>query len=176
MAKNIKRNLKKVQSNKSETSLKNLNLNVNKTNSWSLIYNSKPLSRNTIYLGNELPEFLIEKCARTIHILTDKNGNLVDDNIRQKVKMTIVKYLTSTGCKWESKTRYIFDKATVIDNVPVKIKKVQGKGWAIIIKRRKAIDVSKATIKVLNYLEKKGIIIEDKNICPMYCIPSEQKV
>lgn len=143
---------------------------------WTLVSNNKPLSRNTIYVGYELPEFLLGKCERLIYTLTDPNGNIVDDNIHQKVKKTVKEATELFNFTWKVRREHILDKVTYIDDVRVKIKKVTGKGWAIIVKRRNASDVSRDTIKVLNYLKKMGIVIDDENICPMYCIPGEERV
>ncbi len=143
---------------------------------WSIISDGKPLSRNVIYIGEELPDFLLQSYNRQIFTLSRRDGSIVDENIRQKVKKTIIKELIATGHKYEARDRMVKDTATIIKNVSVKVKHIPRKGWAIIIGKRKSSDIDRDTIKVRTFLEKKGIIIEDGNICPTYCIPKREPV
>lgn len=144
--------------------------------SWSIVSDGKPLSRNVIYIGNDLPDFLLQNYQREIYTLSRRDGSIVDDNIRQKVKKTIIKELLTTGHKYEARMRNVKDTATVIKNVSVKIKHVPRKGWAIIIGKRKSTDIDTDTIKIKNYLAKKGITVDDEAICPTYCVPKKEHI
>jgi len=171
MKKNNKRNLKKIELK--ENKLKMFDVSTVKK-PWSIISDGKPLSRNVIYIGEELPDFLLQNYKREIYTLSRRDGSIVDENIRQKVKKTIIKELIATGHRYEARARLVKDTATMIKNISVKIKHIPRKGWAIIIGKRKSINIDQDTIKVRNYLEKKGIVIEDGNICPTYCIPKRE--
>jgi len=143
---------------------------------WSIISDGKPLSRNVIYIGEELPDFLLQNYQRQIFTLSRRDGSIIDENIRQKVKKTIIKELITKGYRYESRDRLVKDTTTMIKNVSVKVKHIPRKGWAIIIGKRKSSDIDRDTIKVRNYLEKKGIEIKDENICPTYCIPKKEPI
>ena len=143
---------------------------------YSIISNGKPLSRNVIYIGEELPDFLLQNYQREIYTLTRRDGTIVDENIRQKVKKTIIKELLATGHKYEARARMVKDTTSLIKNVSVRIKHIPRKGWAIIIGKRKSTDIDQDTIKVKNYLAKKGIIIDDEAICPTYCVPKKEPI
>lgn len=173
MRKNNKRNLKKVELNKNN--LKVFDVSTVKK-PYSIILNGKPLSRNVIYIGEELPDFLLQNYQREIYTLSRRDGTIVDENIRQKVKKTIIKELIATGHRYEARARLVKDTTTIIKNVSVKVKHVSRKGWAIIIGKRKSTDIDKDTIKVRNYLEKKGIEIKDEAICPTYCISKKESI
>lgn len=172
MRKNNKRNLKKVELN---DGLKKFDVNTVKK-PYSIISNGKPLARNVMYIGNDLPDFLLQNYQRQIYTLSRQDGSIVDDNIRQKVKKTIIKELLATGHKYEARARLVKDTTSTIKNVSVRIKHFPRKGWAIIIGKRKSTDIDSDTIKVKNYLAKKGIIIEDDSICPTYCVPKKEPI
>jgi len=176
---NNKRNLKKIEPTikelREELGIKKFDVNTVKK-PYSIILNGKPLSRNVIYIGEELPYFLLQNYKREIYTLSKRDGTIVDGNIRQKVKKTIIKELISTGHKYETRTRIVKDTTSMIKNVSVRIKHFPRKGWAIIIGKRESTDVDKDTIKVRNYLEKKGIVIKDEAICPTYCVPKKEPV
>ncbi len=138
---------------------------------WSITLDGKTLARNVLYLGiAELPEFLMQNYVRPSNKLIRPNNSIVDENIRQKVKKSIIKELLSLGYKYEPKHIRVKDNVTIINNVTVRIKRIPRKGWAVIIDRRKSTDIDRDTIKVQKFLEKKGIKIKDENICPTYCI------
>ena len=138
---------------------------------WSITSDGKSLSRNVLYLGIvELPDFLKQNYIRPSNKLIRPNGSIVDENIRQKVKKSIIKELISLGYKYESKHIRVKDNVTIIKNVTIRIKRIPRKGWAIIIDRRKSTDIDRDTIKVQKFLEEKGIDIKDENICPTYCV------
>lgn len=143
---------------------------------WSIISDGKPLSRNSIYIGEVLPDFLMEKYQKPIYILTRPDGTVVDDKVRQKVKKTIIKELIKLNYKYEPQIRFVMDVTKIIKNVPVRIKWITGKGYAIVIDHRKSTDIDKDTLKVCAFLEKKGIMIKDEAICPTYCIPKRETV
>lgn len=169
--KNKKTNLKKVEPKKDV--LKKFDVNTVKK-PYSIILNGKPLSRNVIYIGEELPDFLLQNYQREIYTLSRRDGSIVDENIRQKVKKTIIKELLASGHKYEARARLVKDTATMIKNISVKIKHIPRKGWAIIIGKRKSTDIDQDTIKVRAFLEKKGIEIKDDAICPTYCVPKRE--
>ena len=176
MKKTNKRNLKKVETISGiKEELKKFDVNTVKK-PYSIISNGKPLSRNVIYIGEELPDFLLQNYQREIYTLSKRDGTIVDENIRQKVKKTIIKELIATGHRYEARARLVKDTATIIKNVSVRIKHIPKKGWAIIIGKRKSSDIDKDTIKVKNYLEKKGILIDDESICPTYCVPKKESI
>lgn len=170
--KNKRTNLKKVEP---KNELKKFDVNTVKK-PYSIILNGKPLSRNVIYIGEELPDFLLQNYQREIYTLSRRDGTIVDENIRQKVKKTIIKELIATGHRYEARARLVKDTATMIKNVSVKIKHIPKKGWAIIIGKRKSTDIDQDTIKVRAFLEKKGIEIKDDAICPTYCVPKKESI
>ncbi len=177
---NNKRNLKKVErriklSIEPKFGPKKFDVNTVKK-PYSIISNGKPLARNVMYIGNDLPDFLLQNYQREIYILFRRDGSIVDENIRQKVKKTIIKELLATGHKYETRSRLVKDTTTMIKNVSVKIKHFSRKGWAIIIGKRKSTDIDTDTIKIKKYLAKKGIIVEDDNICPTYCVPKKDTI
>ena len=137
---------------------------------WSITSDGKSLSRNVLYLGiAELPDFLMQSYIRPSNKLIRADGSMVDENIRQKIKKSVVKELLSLGYKYEPKHIRVKDNVTIIKNVTIRIKRIPRKGWAVIIDRRKSTDIDRDTIKVRKFLEEKGIEIKDENICPMYC-------
>ena len=140
---------------------------------WVLTIAGKQLVRNIIYIGDMLPDFLRENTQRLTWTLMDENGVIIDDDIRIRIKNTIKAYLIRKKCKIIPKRLSLKDPVKYVDGVRVSIKKVTGKGWGIIIggKRRDSVDVSRDTMRVRNFLEKKGIVIENKSICPSYCNP-----
>ncbi len=173
---NNKRNLKKVSSVEGlRKELKTLNVNSVKK-PYSIILNGKPLSRNVIYIGEELPDFLLQNYKREIYTLSRRDGSVVDAFIRQKVKKTIIKALISSGYKYEARTHLVKDTTSTIKNVSVRIKHFPRKGWAIIIGKRKSTDIDQDTVKVRAYLEKKGVEIKDDAICPTYCVPKKESI
>ena len=143
---------------------------------WKITMDGKQLSRNSIYIGDILPYFLLQNYQRSIYKLTRSDGTIVDENVRQKVKKTTVKELLRLNYKFEPQTRFVTDATKIINNVSVKIKWITGKGYVIVIDHRKSIDIDKDTIKVRKFLEKKGIEIEDDSICPTYCVPKKEVV
>lgn len=153
-------------------SLKKLDVNDVKK-PWSIISNGKPLSRNVIYIGEIVPDFLIKNYSRLINTLTRPNGTVVDKNIRQKIKKTVVKELLSLGYKLEPRSITMKDSVTDIKGTAVRIKWISGRGNAIIIDRRKSADIDKDTIKIRKYLLDNGIKVDDYNICPTYCVPKK---
>ena len=158
---------------KLDSSIKKFDVSTTKK-PWSIISNGKPLSRNTIYIGEILPDFLMQNYQREHHSITRPDGSVVDNIIRQKVKKTIIKELIRLNYKINPHKHQVRDVKSVVANVHVKIKHISNKGWAVIIDKRRSIDVDKDTLKVRSYLEKKGIEIKDENICPMYCIPTKK--
>lgn len=142
---------------------------------WSLSSNSKPLSRNTIYIGDVVPDFLMQDYVRPIYKLIRPNGSIVDDSIRQKLKKSVKKEFISLGYKLEPRSGPVKDTVTYIENVKVIIKKISGRGFAIIINKRKAFDIDRDTLKVLEFLSRNGLEIGDYNICPTYCIAKVEK-
>ena len=163
--------------NKSKNKLKNeskkFDVNTVKK-SYNIILDGKPLAKNVIHIGEVLPDFLLQNYQRQIYTLYRRDGSVVDDNIKQKIKKTIIKELITTGHKYEARTCNVKDTTTTIKNISVRIKHIPKRDWVIIIGKRKSTDIDQDTIKIRNYLEKKGIIIEDGNICPTYCIPKKE--
>lgn len=143
---------------------------------WKVVSDGKPLSRNTMYIGDTLPDFLLQNYERLIYKLTRFDGTVVDENIRQKVKKTIIKELLKCGYKFEPKNRFVKDVTKMIENVPVRIKWVHHKGYAVVIDHRKSSDIDKDTIIVQNFLKKKGLLIKDEQICPTYCVPNKRNI
>lgn len=137
---------------------------------WSIVSNGKSLSRNTIYIGDTIPEFLLEDSTKQIFTLQRPNNSIVDDSIRQKIKKTVVTELISLGYKLKPRSSYLRSSVTRIDNTSVRIKRIIGKGWAIIIDKRKSINIDKDTTKILEYLKLNNLDVDDYNICPTYCI------
>ena len=137
---------------------------------WKVTLNGKPLSRNSIYIGDTLPDFLLQNYQRQIYKLSRPDGTVVDENIRQKVKKTIVKKLLRLNYKYEPRNRFVEDATKIIDDVSVRIKWIHRKGYVVVIDHRKSSDIDKDTLKVRAFLEKKGIAIKDESICPTYCI------
>ncbi len=182
MGKNKRTNLKLKKSEQKKLGLKKgLNelkkFDVNTVKKpYSIISNGKPLARNVMYIGNDLQDFLLQNYQRQIYTLSRRDGSIVDDNIRQKVKKTIIKELLASGHKYEARARLVKDTVTMIKNVSVRIKHFPRKGWAIIIGKRKSTDIDQDTIKIKNYLAKKGIIVEDDSICPTYCVPKKEPI
>ena len=168
MVKNKKTNLKQ-----KIVELKKFDVNTVKK-PYSIISNGKPLSRNSMYIGEELPDFLLQTYQREIYTLSRRDGTIVDENIRQKVKKTIIKELLRVGYKYEPRAHHIKDTTKIIKNVPVRIKHIPRKGWTVIIDHRKSIDIDKDTLKIRAFLEKKGMIIKDESICPTYCVPKRE--
>jgi hypothetical protein len=143
--------------------------------SWALSSGSKPLSRNTIYIGDKVPDFLMQDYVRPISKLIRPDGSIVDDSIRQKLKKSVVKEFIRLGYKLEPRSGPVKDTVTYIENVKVLIKKVPGRGYAIIINKRKAFDVDRDTLKILAFLSGKGLEVGSYNICPTYCIAKVEK-
>lgn len=143
--------------------------------SWALSSGSKPLSRNTIYIGDKVPDFLMQDYVRPISKLIRPDGSIVDDSIRQKLKKPIVKEFIRLGYKFEPRSDPVKDTVTYIENVKVLIKKMSGRGYAIIINKRKAFDVDRDTLKIIAFLSEKGLEVGPYNICPTYCIGKIEK-
>lgn len=142
---------------------------------WSLSSGGKPLSRNTIYIGDVLPGFLVQDYTRPVYKLLRPDESIVDDAIRQKVKKSIKTELIRLGYKFEPRSGSVKDTVTFIENVKVVIKRVPGRGYAIIINKRRSFDVDKDTLKILEFLSGKGLEVGAYNICPTYCIPKVVK-
>ena len=142
---------------------------------WSITSNGKLLSRNVLYIGDVLPDYLLSTYFRVSHKLIRPNNSVVDNNIRQKVKKTILKELISIGYRYESHSIPSKDPTKSINNIAVRIKRIKDKGYAIIIDRRKSVDIDRDTLKIRKFLENNGIIVEDKNICPTYCISKKER-
>jgi hypothetical protein len=170
----LKKTIKKFAGKIKELKLKKYNVNEVKK-PWSITSNGKSLSRNTLYIGDVLPDFLLSTYFRISHILSRPNGSTVDTNIKQKVKKTILKELIRIGYKYETRSSPSKDPTKVINNIIVRIKRIKNKGWAVIIDRRKSADVDRDTTKIRKFLENNGIVIEDENICPTYCISKKIK-
>lgn len=141
---------------------------------WKITMSGKPLSRNSIYIGDILPYFLLQNYQRSIFTLSRPDGTIVDENIRQKIKKSIIKELLRLNYKYEPRSRFVEDATKIIDNVPVKIKWISEKGYDIVIDHRKSVSIDKDTIKVRKFLEKNGIVIKDDAICPTYCVPKRE--
>lgn len=142
---------------------------------WSITSNGKSLSRNVLYIGDVLPDYLLSTYFRVSHKLIRPNNSIVDNNIRQKVKKTILKELIKIGYKYEAKSSPSKDPTKSINNIAVRIKRIKNRGWAIIIDRRKSMDIDRDTMKIRKFLEENGITVEDRNICPTYCISKKVK-
>lgn len=142
---------------------------------WSITSGGKSLSRNVLYIGDVLPDYLLSTYFRVSHRLIRPNNSIVDKNIRQKVKKTILKELISLGYRYEAHSTPSKEPTKVINNISVRIKRIKDKGWAVIIDRRKSADVDRDTLKIRKFLEDNGITVEDKNICPTYCISKKTK-
>jgi len=140
---------------------------------WSITSNGKVLSRNTMYIGDVIPEFLTSWQEKVKHILKRPNKSIVDNKIRQRVKKTIINELIKLGYTYEISSVKIKTNVTSIQNVRVKIKRIPSKGYAVIIDRRKSADIDRDTLKIRKYLEENGITVEDELICPTYCIKSK---
>lgn len=142
---------------------------------WSITANGKVLSRNTIYIGDNVPEFLTSWQDKVKHVLKRPNGSIVDNKIRQLVKKTIVDELIKLGYTYTISSVKIKTSVTSIASIRVKIKKIPSKGYAVIIDKRKSADIDRDTLKVRKFLEENGIVVEDKLICPTYCIKSKRR-
>ncbi len=142
---------------------------------WSVTANGKVLSRNSIYIGDNLPDFLMTWQEKVKHILKRSNGSIVDNKIRQRVKKTIIDELIRLGYTYEISSVKIKSTVTSIKNIRVRIKRIPSKGYSIIIDRRKSADIDRDTLKIRKYLEENGIIVEDELICPTYCISKKRK-
>ena len=137
---------------------------------WSMTLDGKSLSRNVIYIGDVLPDYLLSTYFRVSHRLLRPNNTIVDKNIRQKVKKTILKELISIGYRYEAHSIPSKEPTKTINNISVRIKQVKNRGWVIIIGKRKSVDIDRDTMKIQKFLEENGITVEEKNICPTYCI------
>ena len=137
---------------------------------WSITSNGKLLSRNVLYIGDVLPDYLLSTYFRVSHKLIRPNNSVVDNNIRQKVKKTILKELISIGYRYEARSIPSKKSSKSINNITVRIKRIKDKGWTIIIDKRKSADIDRDTTKIRKFLENNNIIVKDENICPTYCI------
>lgn len=142
---------------------------------WSITSNGKSLSRNVLYIGDVLPDFLLSTYFKVSHKLTRPNKSIVDKTIRQRVKKTILQELINLGYKYEAHSVPSKEPTKTINNINVRIKRIKEKGWAIIIDKRKSADVDRDTMKIRKFLEDNNIIVEDNNICPTYCISKKIK-
>lgn len=115
--------------------------------------------------------FLLQDYIRPICKLTRPDGSIVDEFVRQKVKKSIITEFIRLGYKFEPRSGSVKDTVTLIDNVKVTIKKVIGRGYAIIVNKRKSFDIDRDTLKILEFLNKNGLEVGAYNICPTYCIP-----
>ena len=137
---------------------------------WSITSDGKLLSRNTLYIGDVLPDFLLFLYFRTSHTLSRPDDSIVDQNIKQKVKKTILKELIRIGYKYKTHSTPSKEPSKTINNIAVRIKQIKDKGYAVIIDKRKSSDIDKDTTKIRKFLEDNGMGIKDCNICPTYCI------
>jgi hypothetical protein len=140
---------------------------------WSVTANGKVLSRNVIYIGDRIPDFLTSWQDKVKHILKRPNDSIVDNKIRQKIKKTVIDELIRLNYKYEISSIKIKTTVTSIKNIRVRIKRIKDKGYAVIIDRRKSADIDRDTLKIRKYLEENGIIVEDELICPTYCVKSK---
>jgi len=142
---------------------------------WSITSNGKVLSRNAIYIGDNIPDFLTSWQDKVKHILKRPNNSIVDNKIRQKIKKTVINELVKIGYTYEIGSVKIKTSVTSIQNIRVRIKRIKDKGYAVIIDRRKSADIDRDTLRIRKYLEENGIVVEDKLICPTYCISKRRK-
>ncbi len=142
---------------------------------WSITSDGKSLSRNVLYIGDILPDYLLSTYFRVSHKLIRPNNSIVDKNVRQKVKKTILKELMSLGYRYETYSTPSKDPTKTINSIAVRVKQIRNKGWAVIIDRRKSTDIDRDTTKIRKFLEDNNMIIKDDNICPTYCTSKRAK-
>lgn len=166
--------MKRLIENKIQLKRKMYNLNI-VSKPWSITANGKVLSRNVIYIGDNIPDFLTSWQDKVKHILKRPNGSIVDNKIRQKIKKTVINELIKIGYTYEIGAVKIKTNVTSIQNIRVRIKRIKDKGYAVIIDRRKSADIDRDTLKIRKYLEENGITVEDELICPTYCVKSKRR-
>lgn len=166
------RKTKETKINESKTNKKYDINTVNKP--WSISSNGKVLSRNTMYIGDAIPEFLTSWQDKVKHVLKRSDKSIVDNKIRQRVKKTIINELIKLGYTYDISLVKVKTNVTSIKNIRVKIKRIPSKGYAVIIDRRRSADIDRDTLKIRKYLEEKGIEVKDELICTTYCIKSRR--
>jgi hypothetical protein len=142
---------------------------------WSLTLNGKRLSKNTLFIGKTLPDFLQEDYTRTIFTIIAPDGTVIDEYVRQKTKETLKKYLINMGFQFNARSGNVKDKVRIINGIIVKVVRVKGLGYSIVIDKRSSADIDRDTLIVRNFLENKGVMIDNDDICPAYCLIKENK-